>query len=664
MTSSNNNSGDAAKTGGQSVDDRVILIPSEQSDETVERAGSNAGKVTGESGPGFGERAADAIEGATARIGEIGRRVEFNLTYWVALIALVVTCGMGWTSSAVISGSSFRAFRVTGETMLDPEPFKMAAHNSQMIQLIEAISLQQEEGELTMAFRQAEMSFYGDLPFVYYISDSLAEIYETRSPDELFEELHARNIRYFAVPSYSRAELENSQFEPLLGNPRYVELLYELNDYRLFALRDAPVELQAETLVREDFSSSPDDLANWSLSIRPLDWLSSLTHALTNDHASIRHDPDRGFVEISRERSYRARPEIVDILQRGELGPGVSAFVIDQSDFDASLGTMQLVAEVEGDGYAEVVMTAYDRNGTQLSMEPQVLWNGVLFDGNRRTIHAQFTDLSYRILPSALGDQDRLYRIFFQLRDGGYLRLYNWEVNHFPEVEPRSSAFTDAYLSPLNNGWGQVGDDLHQREFYFTTASVDPDPADDFLPVRIRRFDSRTIAVSSPTLSTPAEFYARDRLETSTRLSSTIRPAIEMTTNLAGTGVVDMTAVIQCSSILPDVVEEAAGEGAAWSRSDENTIRVPLGTVLLTGNSRTQQLSFDTPCLPQLAWIEYATSRNTLLVRRDNTLSDIEIRDLDMSLRLLDVTGEITNVPLSIATRQVNEFRRSSSSDG
>jgi hypothetical protein len=444
--------------------------------------------------------------------------------------------------------------------------------------------------------------------------------------------------------------------EPLIGNPRYVQLLYELDDYRLFELRDRPLDIEPVTLISENFEEDPSLLTNWSLGIRPLSWWQSLTNAFTGDHAILTRDLNGGFIETRRERSYKARPEITDVLQRGDLGPNESAFITRLSDFDASLGTMQLEAEIEGDGYFEVVMTAYDRNGTQVSMEPQVLWNGVLFEGERRSIHAQFTDLSARIDPSALGDSDRLYRIFFQIRDGGYLRLYNWRINHFPEITPRSSDFTDRYLLPLNSGWSQVGDDLSGREFYFGVAATDPDPDDHFTPVRFRRYDSRAVGVSSPSWTAPVEFYESNRLEASTRLSSTIRPTVELTTSIEGNGVVDLTAVIRCYSVLEEDIVEDAGEGAAWATDDAGSIRVPLGSILLRGDTRSENLSFDVPCLPQLLNIEYQTRRNTHLVVRDVSLSDISILDLDLNLRMLDITGQVSVVPFAITTQQIEDY--------
>ncbi|WP_417486204.1 hypothetical protein [Maricaulis sp.] len=635
------------------VNERIIRVPADTASPKADpnRPEESADKAS------LNARAADAIDDFVGQASAIQSRVRFNATYWVCLLVLIALSASGWFNAAVVTGSDFRSFRVTGSTLLDPEPQKMMARNTQMIQLIEAISREQEEGEYTLAFRQAELSFYGDLPFIYSISESIAEIYEIDTPAALFEELQQRNIRYFALPSYARAELENSQFEPLLGNPDYVQLLYELDDYRLFELRDAPENFERVTLIREDFERDPVLLANWALSMRPIGLLATLQAILSGEQAVFTTNEDSGFVETRRERSYRARPGIVDVLQRGELAPGVSPFAVQQSDFDASRGTLQLVAEIEGDGYFEAVMTAYDRSGSEISLEPQVLWNGVLFPGERRTIHAQFTDLSQRVLPSALGDQDRLYRIFFQIRDGGYLRLYNWEINHFPEVAPTSSQFTDAYLAPLNNGWSQAGDDLTGRELYFTTVADDPDPSDNFTPVRFRRYDSRPISVLSPAFSAPMELYSTDFLETSTRLSSAIRPAVHARTRLAGTGVVDVTAVVRCSTLLRNQVEARAATGDATRGDGDGSLRIPLGTILLDEADRNTAFTFDVPCLPQLINFEYTAVRNTLLVRRDNTLSDIQVLDLDASLRLLDISGRVAEAPFTITTQQINEYR-------
>ncbi|WP_323761789.1 hypothetical protein [Maricaulis sp.] len=636
-----------------SVDDRIIRVPAGAAGQpsATEHPSTGAQKAS------LNERAADAIDEMVVQAGALQSRVRFNASYWICLVILVALSASGWFNAAVVTGSEFRIFRITGSTILDPEPQKMTARNTQMIQLIEAISREQEEGEYTLAFRQAELSFYGDLPFIYSISESIAEIYEIDTPAALFEELQRRNIRYFALPSYPRAELENSQFEPLLGNPDYVQLLYELDDYRLFELRDAPESFERVTLIREDFERDPDLLSNWALSMRPIGLLATLQAILSGERATFTTDRERGYVETRRDRSYRARPGIVDILQRGELAPGVSPFAIQQSDFDASRGTLQLVADIEGDGYFEVLMTAYDRSGSQISLEPQVLWNGVLFSGERRTIHAQFTDLSQRVLPSALGDQDRLYRIFFQIRDGGYLRLYNWEINHFPEVAPTSSLFTDAYLAPLNNGWSHAGDELTGRELYFTTVADDPDLSDNFTPVRFRRYDSRPISVRSPAFSAPMQLYSTDFLETSTRLSSTIRPAVHARTRLAGTGVVNVTAIVRCSTLLSDQVESAD----ANRNIEDGTMRIPLGTILLDDADRDTAFTFDVPCLPQLINFEYTAVRNTLLVRRDNTLSDIQVLDLDASLRLLDISGRVDEAPFTITTQQINEYRERTS---
>jgi hypothetical protein len=185
-----------AGQGDDNANGRIIRVPANTPEPVMK-------EVETSSADGLNVRLADAIERTAERASNLGQRVQFDLTYWVALVALLATCASGWLTSATISGSNFRAFQITGATILDPEPQKMAAHNSQMLQLIEAISLHQNAGEYTLAFRQAEMAFYSDEPFIYYISDSIAEIYETETPEALLHALQARNIRYFALPHYS-----------------------------------------------------------------------------------------------------------------------------------------------------------------------------------------------------------------------------------------------------------------------------------------------------------------------------------------------------------------------------------------------------------------------------------------------------------------------------
>lgn len=585
---------------------------------------------------------------STSRAAEFIDRVRFNWVYVLSLLAVLTILSVNWWTASIIAGSEFSRFRITPVTALDPEPQKMTAADNAMIRIMTALDRQQQPGELALVFRQAEFAFYANEPFLYYLDNTLAHLYRTESVAELHRELLSLGIRFLVLPDYPRAEVENSHFEPLLADPTRTHLLYEYEDNRLFRLRDDAISTPNITLIEENFSENPEALSNWFLARTPPNLIETLASIVgTLDTAIITRDTQVGFVETRRTRSLRARPELFDILQRTPVQPQYSPFVIGEGDFDASLGTLRLEAEVEGDGYLEVVLAAYDREGIEIVEERQILWNGVLFDEGRRRIQAQFVDLAYDAEQADLPDQDRRHRIFFRLRDGGFLRLYEWSINHFPEITPTAQLLVERYRLPLSSGWTIVEGGLERRDLFLTEPDYDPDPTDAFEPVRFGRYDSRAVTLESPVWVVPSTLFDADIRRAVELYSSAIRPTLVVWTELAGSGAVRVAVNVECLQNSDDLV-------VTEPRNTENLV---LGDLLLSRDTSRQELfTVELPCVPVSVRLLYTTMRNNLVVERDISLSYVDVLNVDVQLRFVDTDGAALQAPLHL-TNELRQWR-------
>jgi len=197
------------------------------------------------------------------------------------------------------------------------------------------------------------------------------------------------------------------------------------------------------------------------------------------------------------------------------------------------------------------------------------------------------------------------------LRDGGYLRLYEWDVRRWEEQNPAEERIA-GFADPLREGWAFRDEIMRRHLLDFQAISADPDPEDGIVPVRISRFDSRTVGVTSPGFAAPADLLSIDALETSDAVSRTAPPVITMRTQIAGAGLVDIGVEIICFA--------------------DETVWLPITQIAVEGAPREDILHFQSPCLPLEARATFDVQINQAYVAPDNRLGTVEILDVDFEL--------------------------------
>lgn len=588
------------------------------------------------------------------------------------VVAALGLTAVQWVDTVYIAGSDFLTFQIAPDTAFDPDTQKMSAANWASYTATRAAARDHRPGERVLAFRESEFGYYTDVPFLYFLDDKMVPLYLESDPREVIRMLREHDVRQMLVPDYPLAQIENSAFEQILGDPAFTQVTFEFGGWRIYALRETVSADLPETLIAEDFRADPAALENWNNGREAL----PLASALTTGNASLIRDSAAGYVEVRRARRFYARPEIVDTLQRGELVLTQPAFLTNEYDFDASEGLMALEAEIEGDGYFEAVVISSTRDDVEEYVEEQVVWRGVLFAGEPRTIHAQFSDLDLITRAAAFDTSVRRHRIAFRIRDAGYLRLYSWRVSRWREDVSPAFELARAYVEPLRNGWTYMQDDPSIRILDLGLALRDPDPADALNAVRIRRFDSRSVDVRSPPFILPTVAYDIDALDTTDQLARAAQPIIRADLDMDGRGMVRVSAELQCfgeradvrggreragrRSTIRDMIgpmpDELEGFGAppAGIRSVERRgedeepepVIIEISRILLEGRPRQEALEFSVPCMPLTTRLIFNVERNDAYVQPDLALADVTIGDIDMTLRRLTADG-LAAVPLS-----------------
>jgi hypothetical protein len=585
------------------VEDRVHKIAASTGDKPAK---PQIEPVAGDDG-NLGDRIKSGLE-ATGRF--VARQAKPHWLLVAASLLATALIGSNWLPTLYITGTDINRFHITPTTMFDPPDQKMAAANWSSIMATRLAEQNHRPGERVLVFRQSEFGYFTDVPFLFFLDAPMVPIFLAEDRFELARLLRESGIRQMIVPDYPLAQIENSAFQSLFGDPALTQLQFSLDHYRIYTLRDETLG-EGELLMREDFSENPELLADWHLNRLPM----HPVRAFLSGQANLHRDAEEGFVELRRNRRFYARRHLWDSLQRGQTRMSRSAFISLDSDFDASSGTFALSADVEGDGYMEAVLVATTRDNREELIFEQPLWRGVLFEGERRTINAQFIDVNF-VRPVAVEDsKNRLYRLAFRLRDGGYLRLYEWDVRRWDEQSPAEEQIA-GYADPLREGWSFRDEIMRRHVLDFQAANDDPNPADGIKPVRISRFDSRAVGVTSPAFAAPADLLNIDALESSDAISRTAPPVISMRTQIAGRGLVDIGVEIACFN----------GE----------TIWLPVTQIAVESEPREDILRFQSPCLPLEARATFDVQLNQTYVAPDMRLGTVEILDVDFDLITLD----------------------------
>lgn len=604
-------------------------------------------------GKGAHER---AFRGATSAA---GRKAAI-----VGSLALLLVLGSHWRDTLLIAGSDFNRFMITLETAFDPSEQKFRAANWGMHVATRVAALDHRDGERVLVFRQSNFGYLENIPYLFYLDDELVPFYHIDDPAELAAALRAAGVRQIIQPDYSLAQIENSAFDGLFGDPRLAEVTFSFANWRVYQLLDEPPAVEPVPIAGERFSEQPEALDNWVNGRIPL----PLAESLTTSPPTITRDREAGFVELRRERRFYGRERLNENLQRGELllsQPASLAQVYDFAEFD---GIATVSAVVEGDGLFELVVAATYQVGDRAHVVETTLWSGVLFAGEMRQISAQYIDSAFMAPFVSQGEIESRYRIGLRIRDPGYLRLYEWSVEAWPGYTPLAVQRVENFVAPLRNGWFYQTNDSTARPLEFGQADLTPAPDSQLIPARMRRFDSRSVDMLSPVFAAPLQFYEIDALDSANQVAQAFRPSLRAEITLGGTGYVEVFADVVCFGSRVQTRETsprtaarqdqrdrpAQGDtvelpGRTMIRPDEEVfpqgVLVPVGRYILNGETERRVVStVELPCLPTAARLQFLARQHNLFVTPDLTLADISVGDINLTLERFDTNRGFESV--------------------
>jgi hypothetical protein len=155
----------------------------------------------------------------------LGARVVSDLyagTLWrLAVAHVLMALATGWTlihAVSRISGYGDLAAVLSGNERagLGRERF---IGGPLLLKLAEQI----RPGEVTLTFRQQELSVYGPAPWLEQRDNRLLEYYRLNRPDAAFAWLRAHRVRYVFLPHYMPTTFSRSATASVVGDPRFAD---------------------------------------------------------------------------------------------------------------------------------------------------------------------------------------------------------------------------------------------------------------------------------------------------------------------------------------------------------------------------------------------------------------------------------------------------------
>jgi hypothetical protein len=585
-----------------------------------------------------------------------------RLSLTVFVIAFVTV--QSFLNTSFITADYFRKFKVGPATAFDSDYRKLLSSNLPIANIIELLRRENTTGAITLVFRQAGFGYYSGLPFVYVYDNSYADLFRTHTPEELYQSLREKKIKYLLTPDYSMPEFYNSGFANFVADLRFSELIYEQKGYKLTQIRDTPITAAEQTtVVSADFSQDPQDMDKWQLGRQP----SSILKQLSTDDAKLIFNKQAGYVELLRKKKYKARPFVVDVMQPNPLRPRASPFLIGRSDFNPVGKIFNVEADIEGRGYFELVVAEHSRVNMEEKYDEAVIWSGVL-DGERRTVRGRFTDLLVRGNAETLLDDERRFRVYLRLIDGSDLRLHSWQVRSLSADSP-ALGIAARYQAALDLGWdfgnriednsnnknNDRADDRQARLLYFGIVADDTTPGDGTESpwVRVSQFDSAVVQVYSPLYYVPPSIYHDlDDASTLDTIARNIYPAITTSYELSGHGALSMTAFVYCHnpySILQDNRKKRKKD----KKLNNELLTYNLGSRIILDRTRVDETQFTSKCIPSFVRYFLEVKRNRFLAKYDTSLSNIRFRNFKTRLSYATPDQQIRTVELIPVTRLV-----------
>lgn len=314
-------------------------------------------------------------------------------------------------------------FHLRSTTMLEDDLTRLNQAGWGLAMAVDALRNETAAGRggLTLAFTQAEIGYYGDLPFISYFDERALPFFQTSSKEELWRLLRARGVRFVLQPGYPLAEITNTHFDALLSDPALTEVIFSKEGNRVMRLLDAASAVTPRFIAGEGTGGVPFALTDWSTSSYRA---SPAAAVLMRDNGLYVHIPRRPFEDRQRWDYVRRGDLINGAPPAFEAAPGVSTLSVDLT----ARGRVDLfvVHPTEEGGYGETM-----------------IWTGVLL-GERRTIGGQFTVTGDRQQP--VGFVLRSYRVAPYLIHGWRADTYSQYATLAPVVSPAPRATIDTTL--------------------------------------------------------------------------------------------------------------------------------------------------------------------------------------------------------------------------
>lgn len=327
----------------------------------------------------------------------------------LAAIALFTALALALTSGlAVVNGTRARVaiMKIDQNTPHLDDMTRMAvAERSLAITVQAARNAWAADPSGIFAFSDAEMSYYGRLPFISYFDPLAVPFYKEPTAESLWAALRQHEVRYVLSTQYPLAEITNTAFGALLANPQLTSVAFEHRGTRLIRLADAPLAV-TRTIVAEEQGQTPHKSAWSAASFGNRGKDAPATIEFGNGAISMMA-PSHDVLDWRR----------IDTMYRGALLNGApAAFSLDPEKH------YRLEVEVNGTGRVDLyfVFLSTDR----ALLRETWLWNAVLI-GDKRTAAARFRPPS-----DAAVDPDGTIPMGFALRTigNGNLTVSRWRL--------------------------------------------------------------------------------------------------------------------------------------------------------------------------------------------------------------------------------------------
>lgn len=304
-----------------------------------------------------------------------------------------------------------------------------------------------------LVFRPSGFAYYAKRKFISYLDPRLVSLYTTSDTILAYNLLQQLKIDYIYVPYYLPPAFYNSQIFRIAGNPRFANLEFEHNDYRLYKINRKleKIQLTSLELRNSDFSEKNKNgtgPAYWQI------YSSVKKYNARNWEISVDKQGE-SFVLIWNENRFLNRGNKTYLFSgRGTLNiPPSNTF---ESAPLIPSHPYRLTASVKGKGLLKVWLVEYSLSVPEGRWKK--IWESHLVDDHYTLIENQFLTMS----------DAQEYRIVFSLEGVGNLYINKVDFQKIDSVgipnkmylqRPEDWRGGAMFLSSLDSlSWGYTTD--------------------------------------------------------------------------------------------------------------------------------------------------------------------------------------------------------------